>query len=239
MNARQLAQAIPQALPLGPLPAAPATRRIPRPDVLMCDLDGTLVDTMPILADLATQAINETYGMPRGLAREMYLTTSGLPFHQQLERIFPGDRRNADTAARYEAAKPERCRGARMTPDTRRALALLQTRGVQVVVSSNNGVDNVSAFARDSEFPFDLALGHDGNGFGKGRPHVEEVARSLGVRRSGMLFCGDSLYDGEVAQREGLRFVGVTGTFSRERFALRFPGTPVVDRLAQLVSLLA
>ena len=49
-----------------------------------------------------------------------------------------------------------------------------------------------------------------------------------------MVLVGDSLHDGEIAEREGVRFVGVAGTFSRERFALRFPGLPVVDRLAEI-----
>src|SRR5688572_17094982 len=61
------------------------------PRVLLCDLDGTLIDTMPILADLATDVLAEVFGMRRDLARDMYLATSGLPFIRQLDFICPGD----------------------------------------------------------------------------------------------------------------------------------------------------
>jgi len=234
-----LAEVLPRPLRSVATPApAGAHRGLPLPKVLMCDLDGTLIDTMPILADIATEVLEDVYGMPRPLGREMYLATSGLPFWRELETICPRDARNAEATARFEAAKPARCRSASMASDTRRALGDLQARGVEIVVSSNNGVDNVEAFASASDFPFDLVLGHDGNGFSKGRPHVEHACRTFGVGRADLLFVGDSLHDGELAETEGLRFVGVTGTFSKERFALRFPHVPVIDRVAQLAHLL-
>jgi phosphoglycolate phosphatase-like HAD superfamily hydrolase len=214
-------------------------RGLPRPKVLLCDLDGTLIDTMPILADLATDVLEEMYGMPRKLGRDMYLQTSGLPFIRQLDIICPGDARNAVASERFESRKPARCASARMPADTRQLLSYLRSHGTAVAVSSNNGVENVDTFVKASAFPFDLVLGYDGQGLAKGKPHIERAARVFGVGKADMLFVGDSLHDGEIAEREGLRFVGVAGTFSRERFALRFPGLPVVERLSELAGLLA
>jgi phosphoglycolate phosphatase-like HAD superfamily hydrolase len=234
-----LVEALPRPLRSGATPApAGHARSLPLPRVLLCDLDGTLIDTMPILADLATEVLEDMYGMPKSLGREMYLATSGLPFWRQLESICPDDPRNAAAADRFERGKPSRCRSARMAPDTRRVLGDLQARGVEIVVSSNNGVENVEAFASASDFPFDLVLGHDGKGFSKGRPHVDHASRIFGVGSEDMLFVGDSLHDGELAERENLRFVGVAGTFSKERFALRFPHAPVVERFSQISTLL-
>jgi len=76
-----------------------------------------------------------------------------------------------------------------------------------------------------------------GAGLAKGRPHVQMVERTFGVGRGEMLFIGDSLHDGEIAVVEGLPFVGVAGTFSKESFQLRFPGKPVVQRFAELLDL--
>lgn len=222
------------------LPALRARARLfRRPRVLLCDLDGTLIDTMPILADLATDVLEEMYGMDRQLGRDMYLATSGLPFIRQLDAICPGDARNQEASDRFESRKPARCRAARMTTDTRQALLALRARGTAIAVSSNNGVDNVNDFVSASNFPFDLVLGYDGQGLAKGKPHIERAAATFGIDRHDMLFVGDSLHDGEIAEREGLRFVGVAGTFSRERFALRFPHLPVVDRLADIAGLVA
>jgi phosphoglycolate phosphatase-like HAD superfamily hydrolase len=207
------------------------------PKVLLCDLDGTLIDTMPVLADLATEVMSEIYSIPRALGRELYLATCGLPFIKQLEDIFPGDARNPGASDLFEGRKPSRCSMARMPEDTRAALRDLRARGVRVAVSSNNGRENVETFARLSGFPFDLVMGY-GDGLAKGRPHIEMAERKFGVDRQEMLFIGDSLHDGEIANQCKIPFVGLAGTFAKERFILRFPGQPVINKLAEILDLL-
>jgi phosphoglycolate phosphatase-like HAD superfamily hydrolase len=214
----------------------PALAPMPLPRVLLCDLDGTLIDSMPTLADLATEVMESTYGTPRMLARELYLATCGLPFVKQLEEIYPGDPRNAGASDLFEGRKPARCDLIRMPVDTRRALERLRSMGVRIAVSSNNGVSNVQTFARNAGFPFDLVLGF-GDGLAKGRPHLDATSRAFGVDRQEMLFVGDSLHDGEIAEREGIPFVGLATTFSPERFTLRFPQVPVIRRFAALPEL--
>ena len=214
----------------------PAQARLALPKVLLCDLDGTLIDSMPTLADLATEVMEARYGTPRILARELYLATCGLPFEKQLEEIFPEDPRNADASAEFEGRKPALCGAIRMAPETRRALQEMRDLGVRVAVSSNNGIENDSAFARDAGFKFDLALGY-GDGLAKGRAHLDATSREFGTSRQEMLFVGDSLHDGEIAEREGIPFVGIATTFSPDRFQLRFPSVPVIRRFSALPAL--
>jgi phosphoglycolate phosphatase len=214
----------------------PTSSRLPLPKALLCDLDGTLIDSMPTLADLATEVLEERYGTPRVLGRELYLATCGLPFVQQLEEIFPGDPRNAAASAEFEARKPARCNAIRMPAETRRALEALRKMGVRIAVSSNNGTENVEAFTKNAGFAFDLALGY-GGGLAKGKPHLDATSRAFAADRQEMLFVGDSLHDGEIAEREGIPFVGLATTFSPERFALRFPHVPVIRRFAALPEL--
>ena len=211
----------------------PALTQLPLPRVLLCDLDGTLIDSMPTLAEIAAEVMEEVYATPGILSRELYLATCGLPFAGQLEEIYPGDPRNAGASERFESQKPARCNAIQMPAETRRALEGLRAAGVRIVVSSNNGVENVDTFARASDFGFDLTLGF-GGGLAKGRPHFDAVSRLFEVDRQEMLFVGDSLHDGEIAEREGVPFVGVATTFSPERFMLRFPQVPVVRRFAAL-----
>jgi phosphoglycolate phosphatase-like HAD superfamily hydrolase len=227
------------AQPLSSVRATALPRRrpgLPLPKALLCDLDGTLIDTMPTLADLAAEVMSEAYAMPRSLAREMYVATCGLPFFQQLEAICPQDARNPAVSARFEAAKPALCRSVRMPADTRRALITLQGRGVRIVVSSNNGKENVDAFAGSSGFAFDLVLGF-GDGLAKGASHIARAEETFQIGRGEMMFIGDSLHDGDIATATGIPFVGLAGTFSKERFALKFPHLPVVSRFAELVDL--
>jgi phosphoglycolate phosphatase-like HAD superfamily hydrolase len=217
-------------------PSRAVASRLAPPKVILCDLDGTLIDTMPILADLATDVLEDMYGMDRGLARDMYLTTCGLPFIQQLEAICPGDALNQAASDRFEAAKPARCNSAKLSIDTRMALEEMRDRGIRIVVSSNNGTENVNTFIKHNNFPFDLALGF-GNGLAKGKAHVELAMKHFGVAREDLMFVGDSLHDGVIADQERLRFIGVAGTFSRERFSLKFPKHTVVDRFGDIASL--
>jgi phosphoglycolate phosphatase-like HAD superfamily hydrolase len=228
--------ATPGFVPGPALDAPRAFAPLPVPRVLLCDLDGTLIDSMPTLADLATEVMESVYGTPRILARELYLATCGLPFIKQLEDIYPGDPRNTGASDLFEGRKPERCDLIRMPQETRRALERLRGMGVRIAVSSNNGVTNVETFARNASFSFDLALGF-GGGLAKGRPHIDATSRKFGVDRQEMLFVGDSLHDGEIAEREGIPFVGLATTFSTERFQLRFPRIPVIRRFASLPDL--
>jgi phosphoglycolate phosphatase-like HAD superfamily hydrolase len=227
---------VPESAPRSGVARLPLLGRLPMPKLLLCDLDGTLIDSMPSLADLATEVMEEVYGTPRMLARELYLATCGRPFVQQLEEIFPGDARNAGASATFEGRKPARCGAITMSAETRRALERLRRDGVRIAVSSNNGVENVAAFAAAAGFKFDLVLGF-GGGLAKGKPHLDAGAAAFSVARQEMLFVGDSLHDGEIAEREGVPFVGVATTFSPERFALRFPHVPVVRRFAALPEL--
>src|SRR4029079_475738 len=105
---------------------------LPLPKVLLCDLDGTLIDSMRALAEVATEVMEEVFGTPRVLARELYLATCGIPLAQQLEEIFPGDARNAAASPAFEARKPERCSRIQVPAETRGALEQLREAGVRI-----------------------------------------------------------------------------------------------------------
>jgi phosphoglycolate phosphatase-like HAD superfamily hydrolase len=226
----------PAGRPQSGVARGPVLSQLAMPKVLLCDLDGTLIDSMPTLAEIAAEVMDAVYGTPGVLARELYLATCGLPFAAQLEEIYPGDPRNAAASETFESRKPARCNAIAMPIETRRALESLREGGVKIVVSSNNGVENVQTFARASRFEFDLALGF-GGGLAKGRPHFDATSRYFNIDRQEMLFVGDSIHDGEIAEREGVPFVALATTFSPERFMLRFPHAPVLRRFSSLPEL--
>ena len=207
------------------------------PGAVMFDLDGTLVDTMGSFADLAAELMAARYEMSYVIARRRYLETSGVPFRQQLEVIFPDDPRNQATSDSYEARKGALCCDARMDDPTRRALHWLRQQGMHVVVSSNAAQHFVDDFADRSGFSFSLVLGF-GDGLAKGRPHVEAVQRDLRLGPDQILFVGDSLKDGELARQCGLRFAAHAGTFQPSAFWKKFPGSPVLDRIHDLCTVL-
>lgn len=203
---------------------------------MLFDLDGTLVDTMGAFADLAAEVMVARYGLLRRNARHLYLTTSGIPFAQQLETIFGELDENAAAAEEFEARKAAIAGAATMDVPTRAAVSALRDAGVRLVVSSNGNQEHVDGFAARAGGLFELALGF-GGGLAKGEPHVATVCETLGVRRERMAFVGDSLRDGELAAQTGLSFIARAGTFSRRDLERRFPGAPVVETLAELPAL--
>ncbi len=220
----------------------PARRRpaLPRAArAVMFDLDGTLVDTMGGFADLAAAVMAHRHGLEPAAARRRYLETSGIPFHQQLEVICPGDPRNAAASAEFEDRKRAVCEATTMDAETVAGLEALRASGYRLVVSSNTGQPFVDDFARRERFRFELALGFDAaRGLAKGRPHVELACRELRVGTDELVFCGDSLKDAELAEACGIAFVGRLGTFTREDFRARDPDAVAVGSMLELAQLL-
>jgi phosphoglycolate phosphatase-like HAD superfamily hydrolase len=209
----------------------------PTPAVVLFDLDGTLVDTMQAFADLAAVVMTRRFGVALRTARKLYLETSGIPFLQQLEGIFGEHPSVVDAATEYEARKHAIAAAAEMDGATRAALENVRARGVGLVVSSNGMQKHVDRFAARSAGLFDLALGF-GGALAKGEPHISLVEKVLGVRRDRLVFIGDSLRDGELAEASGVRFIGRSGTFTRREMAARFPAVPVIDSVTELPALL-
>jgi len=209
-----------------------------RPQVVLFDLDGTLVDTMPAFADLAADVLHVRHGMDRAHARAQYLETSGIPFVHQLELIRPGDPGNAAASAEFEARKLAICRATAMDARTVAALEALRAARLVLVVSSNTGQSVVDEFARAERFRFDLVLGFDpAAGLGKGRPHVERALACFGIAREQLVLVGDSLVDAELAEQCGIGFVGRTGTFTAEEFRRRDPAAVTVQHVEELVAM--
>ena len=215
----------------------PMERLRPTPAILLLDLDGTLVDTMPAFADLAADVIARHFGLLPANARKLYLQTSGVPFAQQLDAIFGDHPSVPDAAEEYEARKHATAAAAQMDEETRSALDELRARAIALVVSSNGMQAHVDRFAARAGGLFDLALGF-GGALAKGEPHIALVEHHTGVRRDRMAFVGDSLRDGELAEASGVRFVGRAGTFTRREMSARFPEAPVIDSVAELLALL-
>ena len=208
------------------------------PRVVMFDLDGTLIDTMGAFADLAAALLEAHRGISRAEGRDKYMQTSGIPFRQQLEQLYPGVGDNGAISDAFEEQKIPITRAARMDADTLEGLKGLRELGLALVVSSNAAQQHVDAFTAAADCDFEMALGY-GGGLAKGWPHVSAVRETLTVALEQVVFVGDSLADGRLAGQCGLRFVGRCGTFSRHEFEAQFPQIVTIERISELVSMLS
>jgi len=204
---------------------------------IVMDFDGTLVDTMDGFADVAARVISSRYPTDRTTAREAYLRTSGIPFRQQLDVMYPGDRRNDDAADEFEQGKLDGFFSETFSDDALDAVSSLRGIGLLVIVSSNNFQHLVDEFvARASNIEFDLVLGARDNFF-KGADHFRAIMERLGLVEDDMTFVGDSLKDAERALSCGVGFIGKLGTFTRDDFHAEFPGIPTVELLMDLLDI--
>lgn len=214
-----------------------SSHRLASPVAVLFDLDGTLVETMPMFADVAADVMNEVHGLEREAARTAYLATSGIPFFKQLELIKPGDARNANAAATFERRKVEATAGIGASESTIVALRRLGMRGIRVGVSSNNFQNQVDKFVEECRAPFDLALGF-GDGLAKGDPHFDRACATFECTRDDLVFVGDSLADADLARGAGVRFIGRLGTFTAEQFHA-LPHAALIDQIDELLTLFA
>lgn len=201
------------------------------------DFDGTLVDSMNDFADIAAEVMFEFFGLNRKTAKKRYLETSGAPFHEQLEVIFPKHPKNKAAAQAFEERKKVTYFERPLFTDTKETIENLRAKGIKTVISSNNFQDLVEQFVEKIGVTFDLVLGYKPN-FAKGEAQFTHILQQLKVNRSDILFVGDSLHDAEHAKRSGVDFVGKLGTFRKEHFAQAYPDYPTIQDLAELKNLI-
>lgn len=197
------------------------------------DFDGTLVDSMQNFADIAARAMSKRLKIDQNTARRLYIETSGLPFHEQLEVLFPGNLANKETAAEFEKAKLEGYFDEPLFDDAKETIAHLRHLGAKAIVSSNNFQHLVERYVGNTGVSFDMVLGFK-DGFSKGRDHFAHVEKSFGIVRQEMAFVGDSIKDGERAKEFGIEFIAKEGTFTKKEFMDAFPGTRVIKNLSEL-----
>lgn len=176
------------------------------------DFDGTLVDTMPALKEAAVELISSMYEVLTDTAEAAYMDTVGRSFRDQLKEIFPYDDEMNETVAHlFQQRHHEIYKSARPTECAADALRLAADLGVTTICTSSSYELVLGAI--DSVFPeyWGRVLGRE-----TGRKD-KQVTRA--AARGARIFIGDTPYDAECAERAGVKFVAVEGTFSRATWA--------------------
>ncbi|MBT3181287.1 MAG: HAD hydrolase-like protein [Deltaproteobacteria bacterium] len=204
---------------------------------IIFDFDGTIVDSMEAFADIASEVIPKHYGTSKEEARKLYIKTSGLPFFQQLEQIFPDHPANATAAEEYENTKKKDYLDKPAFDDVLSAIEELKKHGIKTIVSSNNFQELVDTHVDKIGVQFDMVLGFKEN-FAKGEDHFAHIEDALKIRRDEMIFVGDSIKDGERAKTSGISFIGREGTFDASDFKREFPEVTTISTLSELKNII-
>ena len=202
--------------------------------LIIFDFDGTLVDSMETFADIAAKVINQIYGTPIGIGRELYIKTSGLPFCQQIESIFPENKDNNKAVNVFEKEKLEGYFNQPVYNDVHSTLEFLKKNKKFTAISSNDFQHLIEDYVKKNNLKLDFMLGYKTDDYCKGASHFRDLQSRTKCSKEEMLFVGDSLKDAERAIEYGIDFIGKTGLFTKADFLNNCGHIQVINNLDEL-----
>jgi FMN phosphatase YigB (HAD superfamily) len=206
---------------------------------LLFDFDGTLIDTMFSFQKLAGKLINRYYpDIPVDEAEQLYFETSGIAFVMQMELIKPHGPHNKICVEEFEKEKLNDVLDEKFDEDVRNTFSKIQEMDLKLGISSGNYTSVIEDFLSKEKVKIEYVMGHEKD-FEKGKAHFEYFMKKTGLTKKQILFCGDSLKDGERAHEFGIRFIAKEGIFKKERFQKEF-GTKqvVIAKISEILNFL-
>ncbi len=207
------------------------------------DLDGTLVDSAPGLADAVDMALKDM-GLPAaGVERiSTWIGNGADVMVERAVRWAEGDmspaalQRVRDKFDHYYADTA--AGGSRLYPQVKETLAALHAQGLPLGLITNKPTPFVAPLLASLgiESYFSVVIG--GDDVVQKKPHPAPIylmLAQLGLRASELVFVGDSRNDIQAAQAAGCRCVGLTYGYNYgESIALSKPDS-VLDHFADLL----
>ena len=167
--------------------------------MVVFDLDGTILDDLNHISEVAADVMASAFGTPVDQARIHYLATTGLPFEAQLAQLYPTippDERHR-VALRFHQRKAKEAYGtAHPFPEVPRVLKRLAQEKWTLVISTGaeREIAELLLEREGIRYWFDAVLGA---GQGTKREHLAEYRRRFpGVP---LFLVGDSRFDMEAA----------------------------------------
>ena len=173
------------------------------------DLDGTLVDSMPVQADLFAEIVAGVFPeCSRADIDAVYFSTAGAPLKEQYRSV-PGmpasvDLNTLEAQFYGQLLKLE----FPAFDDAAPCLSRLRADGWKLAVSSGSAQESVDSKLANTGLDrlVDIAFGSSANtGFIKGAPHNRAIMDALGPHENSPTpaFVGDTLHDVDIAVAAG------------------------------------
>lgn len=186
--------------------------------LLIFDMDGTLVDSMNLHAEIFSKILNETCGAEHEALRREYLRTAGQPLDEQISNVLTSAGESSVRVAQLvdsfwamvDHEQPV------LFSDVKAVVEQLWLAGYSLVVISGCAPFVVESKMRKTGLSqyFSLMLGTDKKvrHMFKGDGHFRIIRRSLNLDRTqfqnNSLFIADAEYDMPLAKRAGLLAIG-------------------------------
>ena len=167
---------------------------------MLFDLDGTLLDDLALISEVAADVMERAFGTPAEEGRVHYLATTGMPFEAQLAQLYPGIPaavRQGATRTFHQRKVTEAYARAKPFPEVPKLLKTLASSGWNLAVTTG-GETEMAELLLEREglrYWFDDVLG---SADGTKREHLAEYRRRYG--NVPMFLVGDSRFDMEAAK---------------------------------------
>lgn len=220
---------------------------LPRPAMILIDLDGTLIDSVPDLA-FCVDAMMTELGLPaRGEAAVRNWVGNGV--ERLVQRALCNDLDGRPDAALFERALPVFMRlyqdntsqRSCLYPGVREGLDLLQARAYRLGCVTNKAERFTLPLLRDKGILDRFELVVSGDTLEKKKPDPMPLlyaAERFGVAPADSLMVGDSRSDVKAARAAGFRIVCMTYGYNHGADIREEHPDVVLDRLDQLPELL-
>ncbi len=177
--------------------------------VVVFDLDGTILDDLGWISEVAADVLHKAFGTPANEARVHYLATTGMPFEAQLAQLYPSAPaalRAATARTFHERKVKEAYARAKPFPEMPKLLKRLSREWWTLVISTGAETEMADLLLEREglRYWFEEVLG---SAEGTKREHLREYRRRYpGVP---IFLVGDSRFDMEAAHSiSGVRAIG-------------------------------
>lgn len=167
------------------------------------DMDGVILDSMPVLTELAVELIVQYHGTTKTQATLLYENTVGAPFREQLDTIWPNHSKNLFIGDLYHECHKALASSFSLSPMTKLVLETVRDLGVYTAIVSSTPREIVER-TKAIDLPVCYVAGYKTN-FSK-RAQISEAMRRGDVKPTETILFGDSQSDRVCARELGTRF---------------------------------
>ncbi len=209
-------------------------------ELLIFDLDGTLIDSKRDLAD-SVNAMRVHLGEPL-LADETVYSYVGNGVAALVKRALPGrDEEEIERGLRYflDYYRDHMLDATTLYPGVREGLDELLAADVKMAVLTNKPVRFSEHLIKGLGLDGHFFRVYGGNSFEEKKPHpkgIELLMEESGIGRAQTIMVGDSAVDVMTARNAQVRACGVSWGFQPETFAAAPPDF-VIDEMSELVGM--
>ena len=217
------------------------------PRLVICDLDGTLVDSVPDLAHCVDAMMVALDRPAHGEARVREWVGNGV--ERLVRRALVGQLEGEPDEATFERAYPlfldcyaeHASRYSRLYPGVVEGLEVLKARGVPLVCVTNKAERFTTPLLRDLGLADYFGLVLAGDSLARSKPDplpLTHAAAESGVAPGGALMVGDSVSDVKAARAAGVPVVCMSYGYNHGNDIRDAAPDAVLDRLDELPALL-